>query len=522
MSVERRNFLGSILAGTSFLLPPAAQARGLVQFPCAELGNTYHFIRAGESLMEEENIWSTNPLFLTNRDSALSDEGISQVEATCQYLKEIDINPTIVMYSLAASSMDTANIIGRELRLGRDRLVPEFTYLDPRAIGMWDCGTLSSTEAAVWAMDNDEAGAYGRGARPPPNEDGTPNETLDNQSTRLRQLLSLMETQYSGDTVLLVFPDGTGPALLSAMIAGIPYNRVHELNLRPGEIRLDVNMKSTKELLNSGTLMPTEDYKAKLAEGRQELKRLRSIKSGDIISVKDQKLENDRLEMEAAAKQRETKRLAKDQSEQLAREARAREIQEERQRRRDADGSDIDNTGPVLGMGTVGMTAAAAAMFSGSRGGEKDQAFAEVNPANLSNETGTPLPETLSNVDVTNKAELDILDGLSRDLPLIDESDDGLIPSFVDISNMTGDHGIPSSVNDDTAEEALRQHINGDRLATFPPPQKSLDPVEAADEAMREYMELDDGGSEWLAMMSYLMQENDEGDMDEQHPGLRP
>jgi broad specificity phosphatase PhoE len=143
-------------------LPPAAQARGLVQFPCAELGNTYHFIRTGESLMEEENIWSTNPLFLTNRDSALSDEGISQVEATCQYLKEKDINPTIVMYSLAASSMDTANIIGRELRLGRDRLVPEFTYLDPRAIGMWDCGTLSSTEAAVWAMDNDEAGAYGR------------------------------------------------------------------------------------------------------------------------------------------------------------------------------------------------------------------------------------------------------------------------------------------------------------------------------------------------------------------------
>lgn len=112
--------------------------------------------------MEEENIWSTNPLFLTNRDSALSDEGIRQVEATCQYLKEHDINPTIVMYSLAASSMDTANIIGRELRLGRDRLVPEFTYLDPRAIGMWDCGAQSSTEAAVWAMDNDEAGAYGR------------------------------------------------------------------------------------------------------------------------------------------------------------------------------------------------------------------------------------------------------------------------------------------------------------------------------------------------------------------------
>ena len=44
----------------------------------------------------------------------------------------------------------------------------------------------------------------------------------------------------------------------------------------------------------------------------------------------------------------------------------------------------------------------------------------------------------------------------------------------------------------------------------------------AADEAMREYMESDDGGSEWLAMMSDLMHEKDEGDMDEHLPGLRP
>jgi len=112
--------------------------------------------------MEQDDIWSTNPLFLTNRDSALSEQGIQQVESTCQSLKENDVNPTIVMYSLAASAMDTANIIGRELRIGRDRLVPEFTYLDPRAIGKWDMLSMASTQAAVWAMDNDEAGADGR------------------------------------------------------------------------------------------------------------------------------------------------------------------------------------------------------------------------------------------------------------------------------------------------------------------------------------------------------------------------
>lgn len=43
-----------------------AQARGLVRFPCKdyEFLNKYHFMRAGESLLEEEGVWTTNPLFL--------------------------------------------------------------------------------------------------------------------------------------------------------------------------------------------------------------------------------------------------------------------------------------------------------------------------------------------------------------------------------------------------------------------------------------------------------------------------
>ena len=43
-----------------------ANAMGLVTFPCPEstLANTYHIMRAGQSLLEEKNILSTNPLFL--------------------------------------------------------------------------------------------------------------------------------------------------------------------------------------------------------------------------------------------------------------------------------------------------------------------------------------------------------------------------------------------------------------------------------------------------------------------------
>ena len=137
-----------------------ANARGLARFPCKEpLLNTYHFMRAGTSLLEEENIWSTNPLFLTNREAALSELGDVQVRNACRFLKSQDITPTVVRYSLAAASVDSANIVGEELKVcrkiqffedvkcihcahdsvlsecyhywqvGRDRLVPEFNYM---------------------------------------------------------------------------------------------------------------------------------------------------------------------------------------------------------------------------------------------------------------------------------------------------------------------------------------------------------------------------------------------------------
>ena len=65
---DRRTFLergaaSIVVSASSFSFP--ADARGLVRFPCKEpLLNTYHFLRAGLSLLEIEDIWSTNPLFL--------------------------------------------------------------------------------------------------------------------------------------------------------------------------------------------------------------------------------------------------------------------------------------------------------------------------------------------------------------------------------------------------------------------------------------------------------------------------
>jgi hypothetical protein len=76
-NLQRRSFLRqlsktstffslSVIGAVSSIDIEPAHARGLVRFPVKEgqLLNTYHFMRAGESLLEEEGVWSTNPLFL--------------------------------------------------------------------------------------------------------------------------------------------------------------------------------------------------------------------------------------------------------------------------------------------------------------------------------------------------------------------------------------------------------------------------------------------------------------------------
>ena len=72
------------------------------------------------------------------------------------------VNPSFVDYSLAANCMDTAKMVANEMQVGRNRIVPEYTLLDPRAVGLWDGNVLSETLPAVWALDVDEAGSEGR------------------------------------------------------------------------------------------------------------------------------------------------------------------------------------------------------------------------------------------------------------------------------------------------------------------------------------------------------------------------
>ncbi|KAK1738386.1 phosphoglycerate mutase family protein [Skeletonema marinoi] len=396
-----------------------AGARGLVRFPCKDqpLLNTYHFMRAGSSLLEVEDVWSTNPLFLTNREAALSEKGEDEVRRACNLLKNMGVTPTIVRYSLAASSIDTANIVGEEFNIGRDRLVPEFNYMDPRAIGGWDFSPKNATEEAVWAMDFDEAGPSGRGGRPPPNEDGTPSETLADQVVRLTNLMSVLETLYSGDEIILVFPDGTGPALLSCLIGGIPLYRVHELNFQSGEIRQNVDYNSVNAI---ATDLPSPYYSEILQRGRQELMQLRENPDEE-RNVKDLKFEEERAVAEAQRKERqeleeretrqneferrqkleEERRIKEEQRKERQIQVQEREIERKRMRENE-DNSTSDISGGAVGGGIL-LLAVSSVLANSKQSAVIDTDDNRDENGTLSNAT---IPET-SSAPETNSADID-------------------------------------------------------------------------------------------------------------------
>ena len=82
---------------------------------------------------------------------------------------------------------------------------------------------------------------------------------------------------------MFIFPDGTGPALLSCLIAGIPLNRVHELHFAPGEVRTDITYDSVRAMLPVSS-PPSQEYLAALERGKVELQRLRTISAAKASS----------------------------------------------------------------------------------------------------------------------------------------------------------------------------------------------------------------------------------------------
>lgn len=74
-------------------------------------------------------------------------------------------------------------------------------------------------------------------SRPPPGEDGTPSDSTEDVFVRVRQLLCKLETQYFGETIIVVSPDSDPLSILQATLMDEDLRSHHKFDYTPGEVR---------------------------------------------------------------------------------------------------------------------------------------------------------------------------------------------------------------------------------------------------------------------------------------------
>ncbi|KAK1280180.1 hypothetical protein QJS04_geneDACA002854 [Acorus gramineus] len=211
----------------------AASAGGLFQMPPARLTNRYYLVRAGESEFERLGMINTNPVAKTSVDSGLSEEGKEQTLAAAVSLRRAGAcdGSCWIWPSITQRAYQTAEIIAAVNGIDRSHIVPEYSFLDARGLGAFEGQSLDSV-SEVYASDS-----ISPNIKPPPMYDGTPNESVSDVFVRVTQLMSVIETQYSGDTIVIISPDSDNLTILQAGLIGLDLRRHRELSFRPGEVR---------------------------------------------------------------------------------------------------------------------------------------------------------------------------------------------------------------------------------------------------------------------------------------------
>lgn len=190
-------------------------------------------MRAGESEYESLGLINTNPVAKTSVDNGLSEKGKKQTVRAAFDLKEMracDGNCWI-WPSITQRAYQAAEIIAAVNGVNRSHIVPEYSFLDARGLGAYE-GKSLDTISKVYESDS-----LSPNIKPPPTDDGTPNESVLDVFVRVTQVMSILETQYSEDTVIIVSPDSDNLTILQAGLTGLDLRRHRDLSFGPGEVR---------------------------------------------------------------------------------------------------------------------------------------------------------------------------------------------------------------------------------------------------------------------------------------------
>lgn len=201
--------------------------------PPVRLTNRYYLVRAGESQYESLGIINTNPVAKTSVDNGLSEKGKKQAVRAALELKSMGAceRNCWIWPSITQRAYQAAEIIAAVNGVTRSQIVPEYSFLDARGLGAYEGKKLDSV-SEVYASDS-----LSTNIKPPPIDDGTPNESVQDVFVRVTQLMSILETQYSEDTVIIVSPDSDNLSVLQAGMVGLELRRHRDLAFSPGEVR---------------------------------------------------------------------------------------------------------------------------------------------------------------------------------------------------------------------------------------------------------------------------------------------
>ncbi|KAG2445325.1 hypothetical protein HYH02_008791 [Chlamydomonas schloesseri] len=221
--------------GASGLCRPRPADAALVRFPADSLNNRYWLVRAGESYAESFGEPLTNPVWKTSERHGLSPLGKEQVlRGLTPDLEALGActDGCWLWPSITQNAYQTAEVVAYTLGIGRSRIVPEYSFLDARGVGALENERLDFARRVV-----EEGDVLDAGWKPQKGTDGTPHESVNDVLVRMRQVLSITETQYFGDDILLIAPDSDCLSVLQAAVLGVDLRQHRRYAFRPGEVR---------------------------------------------------------------------------------------------------------------------------------------------------------------------------------------------------------------------------------------------------------------------------------------------
>eukprot|EP00607_Mallomonas_marina_P004688 CAMPEP_0182431660 /NCGR_PEP_ID=MMETSP1167-20130531/50874_1 /TAXON_ID=2988 /ORGANISM="Mallomonas Sp, Strain CCMP3275" /LENGTH=225 /DNA_ID=CAMNT_0024618253 /DNA_START=272 /DNA_END=949 /DNA_ORIENTATION=- len=141
-------------------------------------------------------------------------KGREEAKEAAKFMEGMGFNPSFIWVSNTERAYETAAVIANELQLGQNRIVPEYSFLDARAAGIYE----GQDDTIAWNEIHKGDAEIGIKYRPPPNTDGTPSESISDVLVRMNQLVSTIESMYSGENVVIISPDSENLSVISAAV----------------------------------------------------------------------------------------------------------------------------------------------------------------------------------------------------------------------------------------------------------------------------------------------------------------